>query len=100
MQDRIRWPSLWTTLHRGVHGSSCGVSCEFISQTSQRRDGIEGKIRFYTEVGHRSRPAIPDDSGPNVFEALQGQLGLKLEPQKVIADISVIDHIDKTPTDD
>jgi uncharacterized protein (TIGR03435 family) len=40
----------------------------------------------------------PDsDSGPSFLEALQFQLGLKLEPRKVSVDVFVIDHIEKTP---
>jgi uncharacterized protein (TIGR03435 family) len=40
-----------------------------------------------------------DDSGPNIFESLQTQLGLKLEPKKAMIDILVVDHIEKTPTE-
>jgi uncharacterized protein (TIGR03435 family) len=42
--------------------------------------------------------AAPDsDSGPSFLEAIQSQLGLKLEPRKVIVDVFGIDHIEKTP---
>jgi uncharacterized protein (TIGR03435 family) len=41
----------------------------------------------------------PNSSLPDFFTALQEQLGLKLVPQKVLVDILVIDHVDKTPTD-
>jgi uncharacterized protein (TIGR03435 family) len=36
-----------------------------------------------------------DTSGPNLFEALKQQLGLKLEPQKGSADVLVIDRAEK-----
>jgi uncharacterized protein (TIGR03435 family) len=43
--------------------------------------------------------AAPDsDSGPSFLEAIQSQLGLKLEPRKVMVDVFVIDHIEKIPS--
>jgi uncharacterized protein (TIGR03435 family) len=42
--------------------------------------------------------AAPDsDLGPSFLEAIQSQLGLKLEPRKVMVDVFVIDHIEKIP---
>jgi uncharacterized protein (TIGR03435 family) len=41
----------------------------------------------------------PDSNLPDIFTALQEQLGLKLVPQKVPVDLLVIDHVDKIPTD-
>ena len=43
--------------------------------------------------------AAPDDSGPTIFAALQDQAGLKLESKKGPVDTLVIDHIEKTPTE-
>ena len=42
---------------------------------------------------------LPEDAEPNLVTALPEQLGLRLEPKKVQVDILVIDHADKTPTD-
>jgi len=41
----------------------------------------------------------PGDGGLTVFAALEKQLGLKLEPRKVVFDVFVIDHADKTPVE-
>jgi uncharacterized protein (TIGR03435 family) len=41
----------------------------------------------------------PDSNFPDLFTALQEQLGLKLVPQKVPVDTLVIDHVDKIPTE-
>jgi uncharacterized protein (TIGR03435 family) len=47
-------------------------------------------------------PEIADNArggGPNLFNALEKQLGLKLEKGKRPVDFLVIDHADKTPTE-
>jgi uncharacterized protein (TIGR03435 family) len=35
---------------------------------------------------------------PSIFEAIKGQLGLRLDSQKAQLEILVIDHVDRTPT--
>jgi uncharacterized protein (TIGR03435 family) len=39
------------------------------------------------------------DSGPDLFAALEKQLGLKLQKSKALVDVVVIDHLDKTPSE-
>ena len=38
-------------------------------------------------------------NNPDIFTAIQDQLGLKLSPAKVPVDYLVIDHVDRTPTE-
>jgi uncharacterized protein (TIGR03435 family) len=38
---------------------------------------------------------LPDNAAPNLFTALQQELGLKLEPTKAPVDVLVIDHAEK-----
>lgn len=40
-----------------------------------------------------------EDPGPSIFQALKDQLGLKLESKKGMVDILVVDHLEKTPTE-
>lgn len=40
-----------------------------------------------------------DDPGPNLFQAIQQQLGLKLESRKGTVEILVVDHLEKTPSE-
>lgn len=41
----------------------------------------------------------PAPSGPSLKDALDSQLGLKLQPAKIEVNVFVIDHIEKTPTE-
>lgn len=43
--------------------------------------------------------ASAEEGGSPLLEALEKQLGLKLEKKKVMVDVMVVDHIEKTPTE-
>jgi len=43
--------------------------------------------------------ATADEPLPNIYAAVQSQLGLKLEPKKGPVELIVIDHAEKTPTE-
>lgn len=68
--------------------------------------GIEGRYDFtldwtpdefqFTSFG--PRPPLPDTGKPNIFQAFQEQLGLKLESTKAPADVIVVDKAEK-PSD-
>jgi uncharacterized protein (TIGR03435 family) len=40
-----------------------------------------------------------DSAGPTLVEAIQEQLGLKLERKKGSVDVFVIDHVEKVPVE-
>jgi uncharacterized protein (TIGR03435 family) len=72
--------------------------------------GLKGKYDFSLTFSSDSMaasgaPALlggdgtlpPVDVGPTVFTAVEEQLGLKLEPGKIVVNLFVIDHAEKTP---
>jgi uncharacterized protein (TIGR03435 family) len=46
-------------------------------------------------VGATLNGEVPDTSGPTVFAAVQQQLGLQLKAQKGLADVIVIEHVER-----
>ena len=64
--------------------------------------GLAGKYDFKLEwIPDEGQPNSggdippPDSRGPSIFTAVQEQLGLKIEAQKVPLDILIIDHVEK-----
>jgi len=47
----------------------------------------------------RGEPATDSPDGPSIFDAVQDQLGLKIENRKGPAQVLVVDHVEKKPTD-
>lgn len=67
------------------------------------KTGLAGKFDFAFDFAPQAPGALPAESAdlsgaPNLLTAVQ-QLGLKLNPAKVPADILVIEHADQTPTE-
>jgi len=74
--------------------------------------GIKGSYEFsltWTPAGRltggggrggdsEQKQTAPMGSGQSVFDALQAQLGLKLESKKLPMPIVVVDHVERTPT--
>jgi uncharacterized protein (TIGR03435 family) len=60
------------------------------------KTGIQGNYDIKLDY---AAEGATDSTLPSIFTALQEQLGLKLESQKVPVQMLVIDHIDKTPTE-
>jgi uncharacterized protein (TIGR03435 family) len=91
--------------------------CAFLARTVQRpvvdQTGLTGRydahLRFAveTDVPAQHPPGEDDpaeaakagDPAPSLFQAIQSQLGLKLERKKLPVDILVIDSATKTPTE-
>lgn len=64
--------------------------------------GLRGVYDFTIDlsgVGFGGKLPPPESTGPSVFDAVQSDLGLKLEARKQSLDILVIDSIQKAPTE-
>lgn len=72
------------------------------------RTGLAGTYDFHLEAlgslsyigGMLNPPPVDGDGGPrpDIFSAVEDQLGLKLQKTKVPVDVLVIDHIERVPT--
>ena len=64
------------------------------------KTGLTGKydIRLEATPGFRINNNNPQPDDLSVFDAIQQQLGLRLEPQKASVEITVVDHVEK-PTE-
>jgi uncharacterized protein (TIGR03435 family) len=61
--------------------------------------GLSSKYDFAFTFLPEGTPASHDyEPPPDIFGALQSQLGLKLEPKKVPVEVIVVDHMEKTAT--
>lgn len=61
--------------------------------------GLKGKYDFTLNWVKEGPNYSAEDPGPTIFQAVQDQLGLRLESKKGMVDIFVVDHIEKTPTE-
>lgn len=68
--------------------------------------GLTGKYDYTifwsttaTDAVRRGTPATDDPDGPSIFDAVQDQLGLKIEKRKGPVQMLVVDHIEKKPTE-
>ncbi len=80
------------------------LKLDFALDTSVMNSRAGGKMVMMQREGGGPGPGaseLPsaDPSGPSIFTAVQEQLGLKLDAKKSPVDILVIDHLEKTPTE-
>ena len=60
-------------------------------------EGLFGWMVSYTPFSASGNSA--DSPAPDIFAAIEQQLGLKLEPKKEALQILVIDHLERIPTE-
>jgi uncharacterized protein (TIGR03435 family) len=90
---------------------------QFLDRTVVNKSGIAGKFNFQLEFtpdpnmpgqsalssrgsdsgdgANPGNPTPPPDSGPDLFAALQEQIGLKLSSEKGPVSFLIIDHVEK-----
>jgi uncharacterized protein (TIGR03435 family) len=77
-----------------------GLLARQLDQPVQDQTGLRGVFDVSLEwTPDQSQPDPAGRSLPSIFTAVQEQLGLKLEPRKVPVDVLVVDHAERTPTE-
>ena len=96
LDGRARWRIDHQSMHDFAH--SLGEDYDVPLEDATGLTGVYDIDLFFVPA-REGAPSFDSDAGPNFQDALQSQLGLKLEARKVKANIFVLDHIEKTPTD-
>jgi uncharacterized protein (TIGR03435 family) len=70
----------------------------YIADPVVDRTGLSGTFDFDIKWTPRNRLAQAGSDGITIFDAVDKQLGLKLEPQKLPLPVLVVDSVNETPT--
>lgn len=94
VNDRARWQFV----DESMDDLAERIADQMIHKPAVNATGLAGKYDFILSYSWAAmQPDAPPDSGVTLFEAIQEQLGLKLESRKVPVDTLVIDHMERTP---
>jgi len=105
-------PDATESVHIGVNGRNQSITASkqsmdelakmipnvfFMDRPLVERTGLGGNWDFKLEAtpGPRMTGDDPDLKNISIFAALQQQLGLKLESQKALIEVLVVDHVEK-----
>ena len=91
-QGRAKWVVSEGTLERIT--SMIGVQ---LGGPVTDSTNLKGKYDFTLSWASGERPSGDDSPAPSLVEAVQEQLGLKIERKKGMVDVFVIDHLEKKP---
>ncbi len=91
IRGRARMQGLSETMEQLADKISNQLDAPVIDSTK-----LQGKYDF--SLYWAAESTEPDNSGPNIFSAIQSQLGLQLKRKKTPVTIIVIDHIDSAPS--
>ncbi len=76
-----------------------GIASDYIANTLTDMTGLEGAWDFVLRWTPRGQPGAADASTISLFDALDKQLGLKVEMQKLSMDVMVVDRVNEKPAD-
>jgi hypothetical protein len=76
----------------------CGDAIAAIAIPSDGRHRTHGEIRFHGVLVLGRGPLGASLAAADLINAVQSQLGLKLECKKGQAEVLVVDHMEKAPT--
>jgi uncharacterized protein (TIGR03435 family) len=71
------------------------IALDFVQEAAARG----GRFAAASSDGGAAAAAADPDGGPTLINAIQTQLGLKLETKKHLIDVLVIDHAEKVPVE-
>jgi uncharacterized protein (TIGR03435 family) len=94
MRGRARWTSSETTMEQIVSMLAAQIGGP-VTDSSRLKGKYDFTLSWMT--GNGAAIGSDGDGGPTLVEAIQQQLGLKLEQKKGSVDVFVIDHVEKTP---
>jgi uncharacterized protein (TIGR03435 family) len=90
-------------------GATLGQMTQFISHEIHipviDQTGLSGRFNYFLDIAAyvteemRKGPGPPPEASSIVAQAIQAQLGLRLDSKKVPVEVLVIDHIEKTPSE-
>jgi uncharacterized protein (TIGR03435 family) len=94
-RDRARWRFADESMEQFAELLGSQIRQPIVNAT-----GLRGKFDFVVSWSFAAtRPNAPPDSSPSIFSAIQEQLGLKLESKKIPVDTLIVDHIERTPSE-
>jgi uncharacterized protein (TIGR03435 family) len=90
-------------------GATIGQLTQFISHEIHipviDHTGLTGKFNYFLDINAyvteemRKGPGPPPEASSILAQAIQAQFGLKLDSKKVAVEVLVIDHVEKTPSE-
>jgi uncharacterized protein (TIGR03435 family) len=78
---------------------STRIAPSFIDLPVIDHTGLQGTYDLRLDWVPRQLTDFDAAAGPTVFDALEKQLGLKLEKRKEPRPVTIIDYIERTPTE-
>ncbi len=95
-----RMPGAWGTLYStGTLAQFAGNLAGLSGRPVIDKTGLEGRYYCRVQYSQMGTAAANPDQAPDIFGAVQQQLGLKLEPAKGPVEMLIVDRIERTPTE-
>jgi uncharacterized protein (TIGR03435 family) len=95
------------------NGATLSQMTEFLSRQMRQpvvdQTGLTGRFNYFLDVSQHITEEVQRSAGPNggpppdaaslIAQAIQAQLGLKVEPRKVPVEMLIVDRLEKSPTE-